>query len=50
MNGFLGPIAGLTIIGLIVAANMWNARRRAAMTPAERAADEAKDQREANIW
>lgn len=43
-------LIGLLLIALLICANVWNARRRAKMTPAERDADDAEDRRETNIW
>lgn len=43
-------LVGLAFLAFIARANIWNARRRVAMTPAEIAADDAEDRREANIW
>lgn len=39
------------VVGLlIVALNVWDFRRRRAMTPAERAADDEEARRELAIW
>lgn len=51
--GLVLSLIGVLLVGavaLIAHANIWNARRRAAMTEAERAADDAENEREANIW
>lgn len=43
-------VLGLALFGGAVWANVWNTRRRSTMSAAEREADDAEAQREANIW
>ena len=42
--------AALGAIAFVVWVNVWDRRRRAAMTPAERLADDEETRREMSIW
>ncbi len=42
--------AGLAVLALLIALNLWDKRRRAKLTPAERRADDKTSEQDMQLW